>query len=121
MSLTARRTSTAAAVLAFFVLTGCASSGGSGGGDYRGVQLYKQGEGIYVCREAHTADTRSALVEKLRSGEPVSGASTGASVSVVSREDADVGGEPVSLARVEPADGGSRYWIPYTALCSRGG
>lgn len=121
MSVTAKRTPVAAAVFALFALTGCASSGGSGGGDYRGVQLYKQGEDIYVCREAHTADTRSALVEELRSGETVSGASTGASVSIVSREDAQIRGETVSLARVEPADGGSRYWIPYTALCSRSG
>lgn len=103
-----------------FAFTGCASSGG-GSGTYRGVQLYEKGQNIYVCRQAHTANTRDALVERLESGQSPQGASTGQSVSIATRENVRVDGETVSVARVEPDGGGSRYWIPYTALCSRSG
>ena len=108
-----------AAALALLAFAGCASSGG-GGGTYRGVQVYEEGADVYVCREAHTADTRNALVEELESDEPVTGASTGQSVTILTRESVQVGGSTVSVAQVEEA-GGSRYWIPYSALCSRSG
>lgn len=114
-----RGTLLGAAALALVALAGCASSGG-GGGTYRGVQVYEEGAEVYVCREAHTADTRDALVAELESGQPVTGASTGQTVDILSREDVQVGDRTVSVARVEAA-GGSRYWIPYSALCSRGG
>lgn len=120
MSWTRTRSMVAAAAGVLFAFTGCASSGG-GGGTYRGVQLYEKGQNIYVCRQAHTASTRDALVERLESGQSPQGASTGQSVSIVTRESVRVGGENVSVARVEPDGGGSRYWIPYTALCSKSG
>lgn len=116
--MTRTRMTLAAAALTLFAFTGCASGGGGGGG-YRGVQLYEQGENVYVCRQAHTANTRDALVEELESGQTARDASTGQAVSIVSREDVRVGGENVSVARVEPTEGGGRYWIPYTALCSK--
>lgn len=115
-----RTGSVAAAACILFAFTGCASSGG-GGGTYRGVQLYEKGENIYVCRQAHTASTRDALVELLESGQSPRGTPTDQSVSIVTRENVNVGGETVSVARVEPTDGGSRYWIPYRALCSKSG
>ena len=118
--MTRTRSTVAAAALALIALTGCASSGG-GGGTYRGVQLYEEGQDIYVCRQAHSASTRDGLVDLLESGQSPQGTSTGQSVSILSREDVSVGGESVSVARVEPTEGGSRYWIPYTALCSKSG
>lgn len=110
----------AAAALTLIALNGCASSGG-GGGTYRGVQLYEKGENVYVCRQAHTANTRDGLVQLLESGQSPQGTPTGQSVSIVSREEVRAGGEAVSVARVEPREGGSRYWIPYTGLCSKSG
>lgn len=110
----------AAAALALVAFTGCASSGG-GGGTYRGVQLYEKGEDVYVCRQAHTAATRDALVDLLESGQAPQGTPTGQTVSIVSREEVRAGGETVSVARVEPTEGGSRYWIPYKGLCSKSG
>lgn len=109
----------AAAAFALFAFTGCASGGG--GGTYRGVQLYEKGQNVYVCRQAHTADTRQALVSELESGQSPQGTPTGQSVTILTREEVSVGGESVSVARVEPATGGARYWIPYTALCSKSG
>lgn len=110
----------AAAAFALFAFTGCASGGG-GGGTYRGVQLYEKGQDIYVCRQAHTASTRNGLVSDLESGQSPQDTPTGQSVRILTREDVSAGGESVSVARVEPTSGGSRYWIPYTALCSRSG
>lgn len=113
------RSMVAAAAVALFAFTGCASGGG--GGTYRGVQLYEKGQDVYVCRQAHTASTRDGLVSDLESGQSPQDTPTDQSVRILTREDVRVGGESVSVARVEPTAGGSRYWIPYTALCSKSG
>lgn len=102
-----------------FGLVGCATSGGSGGGTARGVKIYGEGSEVYVCRRAHTAPSRQALAEELRDGGGAD-SSTGQTVRVRDRDSVQVDDQSVSVAHVEEADGGRTYWIPYTALCSRG-
>lgn len=113
------RVTAAAVVLATLVLAGCASSGG--GEEYRGVRLYEKGEGVYVCRDSHTAETREELAEKLREGDPVEDSPTGQSVRIERRDTVQVDGRSTRVALVEAASGSESYWIRYTALCSRDG
>lgn len=104
------------------VLGGCASSSaGSGRGSYTGIQLYKKGEGVYVCRDAHTAPSQGELVRELERGEEPGDPPTGQSVRIAQQETVQVGESSTRVARVEAEEGGGSYWIPYTALCSRSG
>lgn len=98
----------------------CASSGGSGQGDYRGVRVYERGQDVYVCRDAATAPSRAELVEKLEQGVQPTDPPTGQSVRVAQRETVQVRGSSTTVARVEAEEGSGAYWIPFTALCSRG-
>lgn len=86
----------------------------------KGIQLYEKGQGVYVCRDAHTAPTLDDLVDRLARGGSPQNPPTGQSVTIAQRDSAQVNGANVYVARVEPSSGGSGYWIPYKALCSKG-
>lgn len=109
-------TDAAPVLLVAGLVAGCAAA--SGAGPYRGLQLY--GSDVYVCREAPTAGSEDELARELRSQGQSRDSPTGLSVRIRERSDVDVSGRPVSLARVSAADGDRTFWIPYTALCSRG-
>lgn len=95
---------------------GCAAASGSG--PYRGLQLY--GSDVYVCREAPTAESADELARELREQPQDRDSPTGLSVRIRERGDVDVSGRAVSVARVASEEGDRTFWIPYTALCSRG-
>lgn len=100
------------------VAVGCASTASTTTG--KGPRLYKKGQNVYVCRDGHTAPTLDQLVDRLRQGGSPENPPTGQAVIIEQRDSVQVDGSSVYVARVEPSDGGTGYWIPYTALCSRG-
>lgn len=102
-----------------FLLEGCGASSGQQSTADRGIQVYKRGEGVYVCRESPTAPTLQELAEELRSERAERDSPTGESVQITERETVEVEGSPRSVARVQAAERDAEYWIPYTALCSR--
>lgn len=101
-------------------LAACATSGGGQASADRGIRVYGQGDTVYVCREAPTAATISELEEELRSDRPVRDSPTGETVRIARRESVDVDGRSTPVARVRAVDREAEYWIPYTALCSKG-
>lgn len=101
-----------------FVAVGCASTASTTTGT--GIQIYEKGQDVYVCRDGHTAPTLDQLVDRLRQGGSPENPPTGQTVTIEQRDSVQVEGSSVYVARVEPPDGGSGYWIPYKALCSRG-
>lgn len=104
------------ALLCAVLAAGCAAASGSG--PYRGLQLY--GSDVYVCREAPTAGSAEALARELGSQPQDRDSPTGLSVSIRERSDVDVRGRAVAVARVSAVEGDRTFWLPYTALCSRG-
>ncbi|MFB6240478.1 MAG: hypothetical protein ABEJ46_02765, partial [Gemmatimonadota bacterium] len=75
---------------------------------------------VYVCREAPTASSSDELARELRSQRQDRDSPTGLSVRIRERSDVDVSGRAVPVARVSAVEGDRSFWIPYTALCSRG-
>lgn len=107
------------ATVGVWMLTGCATSA-SPAQTNRGLKLYKKGQGVYVCRDAHTASTRDELITELEQGASPQDPPTGQSVTIAQRDSVQVNGSTVHVARVEPEQGSGAYWIPYKALCSKG-
>lgn len=84
-----------------------------------GLDLYKEGQTVSLCRDGYTAPTRQELEARLREGGPIENPPTGKTVRILDRDLVQPFGPYVQVARVEVAEADSTFWISYRALCSK--